>query len=505
MSPESVDAGGPSFTLTVTGTGFVASSRLLWNGSYMSTTLVNSTTLTGSVDSWSLSTPRTATITVSNPSPGGGTSSALTFTVTRPEQPGVVTVTLKANDLAWDPYQQKIYVSVPSASSLNPNTVTVLDPFTGELGTSLYVGSEPDRLSLSDDGRFLYVALRGASSVERLTVPDLSPDLSISLGRDDSYGAYFAGDVGVAPGAPRTVAVSLAAASSTSYGGGLVIFDDGTERPTRATLSSNRFESLQWNTTGSALYASSGSYGYDLYTFLVDASGVVVEDDYRNAFSTSGMAIRFDPGTGLVYAEDGRAVDPATGLLAGTYPVTGYYSYGRRMVPDSSLGSAFFVTPDSYSSSSTHATVTAYDLDQYFTTRSMAVSFVGSPHRRLIRWGTDGLAFLTPDLVVLVRGPIVLPASTTPNPVPVLTSVSPASATAGSPNLTLAVSGTDFVPGSTVRWNGSERATTFVSSTALVAHVPASDVAATGSAEIAVASPMPGGGSSDTVAFTVNP
>jgi trimeric autotransporter adhesin len=505
ISPTSVDAGGPSFTLTVTGSGFVAYSRILWNGNYVSTTFVDSTTLTGRIESWDVSSPRSATITVSNPTPAGGTSTPLTFTVTRPEVPGLTVVSLKGNDLAWDPYQQKIYVSVPSISPVNPNTVTVLDPFTGELTGSQYVGSEPDRLALSDDGQLLYVALRGASSVERLTLPDLSQDLSMAMGRDPTYGPYYASDLRVAPGSPRTLAVSLATQGSSSSGGGIVIYDDATPRPTQiggGTGSWYRYDSLQWGTTASDLYASNASYAYDLYTFSVDGSGIVLRNTYRNAFSSYGIGMRFDAGTGLLYAEDGRAVDPETGLLAGTFPVSGGY-YTRRMVPDSTLGSAFFVSGDSYSG--VHATLNAYDLMHYYPTRSMTLSFAGAPPRRLIRWGVDGLAYLTPECVVLFRGPFVLPVSPTSNPVPTLGTVSPSSATAGSPNLVLAVTGTDFVRGSTVLWNGSERATTFVSPTSLLAYVPASDLAAAGAAEITVASPSPGGGLSGAATFTVSP
>jgi hypothetical protein len=174
------------------------------------------------------------------------------------------------------------------------------------------------------------------------------------------------------------------------------------------------------------------------------------------------------------------------------------------MVPDSSLGSAFFVSGgESYSG--VHATLNAYDLMQYYPTRSTTLSFVGAPPRRPIRWGVDGLAFLTPESVVLVRGPFVLPVSATSNPVPTLGTVSPSSATAGSPNLVLAVTGTDFVRGATVLWGGSERATTFVSPTSLIAYVPASDLAAAGAAEIMVASPSPGGRSSGAATFTVTP
>lgn len=502
ISPTSVDAGGPSFTLTVTGSGFVPSSRVLWNGpyGYLSTKWVDANTLSTTIPQSFIATPGTATVSVMNPTPGGGTSSSLILTVAVPQQPGVTLVSLKANDVAWDPYQRKIYVSVPSVSSVNPNSVTAIDPVSGQVTGSTWVGSEPDRIGVSDDGQFLYVALRGASSVERLTLPDLTPELSIALGRDPSYGAYYALDLQVAPGSPRALAVSLFTSGSLSASGGLVVFDDGTPRPTKAgsTGSWYPYSSLQWGTTASELYAANSSYGYDLYEFAVDATGVVLRDTYRDAFSSS-VQFRFDAGTCLVYGDDGRVVDPATGSQIGTYPVTN--AYYNHVVPDASLGSAFFVRGEPYGSA--NATLSVYDLTHFYLTSSSTIAFVGAPPRRPIRWGVDGLAFLTPELVVLVRGSAVLPPSTTPNPVPTVVSLTPSAATAGSPNLVLRVSGTGFVRGSTVLWNGNERATTYLSSTELVGYVPASDLAAAGSAEITVASPAPGGGTSGAATFTV--
>ena len=48
------------------------------------------------------------------------------------------------------------------------------------------------------------------------------------------------------------------------------------------------------------------------------------------------------------------------------------------------------------------------------------------------------------------------------NPVPTLTSISPASAQPVGSAFTLTVTGTNFINGSVVRWNGSDRTTTFV-------------------------------------------
>jgi IPT/TIG domain len=89
------------------------------------------------------------------------------------------------------------------------------------------------------------------------------------------------------------------------------------------------------------------------------------------------------------------------------------------------------------------------------------------------------------------------------NPAPVLTSVSPATAVVGGSGFTLTASGSGFVSGSTVQWNGASRTTTFVSSTQLTASIPAGDIASAGTAQITVASPTPGGGTSSAIAFTI--
>ena len=90
------------------------------------------------------------------------------------------------------------------------------------------------------------------------------------------------------------------------------------------------------------------------------------------------------------------------------------------------------------------------------------------------------------------------------NPVPSISSASPASATAGGSAFTLTVNGSNFVSASTVHWNGSSRSTTFVSASQLTASISASDIASAGSAKITVVNPSPGGGASAPLAFTVN-
>jgi hypothetical protein len=90
------------------------------------------------------------------------------------------------------------------------------------------------------------------------------------------------------------------------------------------------------------------------------------------------------------------------------------------------------------------------------------------------------------------------------NPGPSLTSLSPSTATAGGTAFTLTVNGSNFVSGAVVRVNGSNRTTTFVSSTQLTAAIPASDIASPGSLSVTVTNAAPGGGTSSALTFTVN-
>ncbi len=90
------------------------------------------------------------------------------------------------------------------------------------------------------------------------------------------------------------------------------------------------------------------------------------------------------------------------------------------------------------------------------------------------------------------------------NPVPTLTSISPASITAGSAGFTLTATGTNFMNGSAVNWNNTALTTTYVSATQLTATISTSLVANAGTANVIVVNPIPGGGTTIAKTFTIN-
>jgi hypothetical protein len=87
------------------------------------------------------------------------------------------------------------------------------------------------------------------------------------------------------------------------------------------------------------------------------------------------------------------------------------------------------------------------------------------------------------------------------NPVPFINNpVVPASVAPGTGAFNLTLTGTGFVSTSVIKWNGSPRTTTFVSSSKLQAAIAASDVAVAGSAAITVNS---GGADSNSAIFWI--
>src|SRR3984957_5985055 len=96
LSPSTISAGSPDFTLTINGSGFVAQTYVTWNGKKLNTTvLLDSTktivlTVTAVVPAALVAKPGTATVITQNPFSGGGNnglSNPVTFIINAPPNP----------------------------------------------------------------------------------------------------------------------------------------------------------------------------------------------------------------------------------------------------------------------------------------------------------------------------------------------------------------------------------------------------------------------------------
>jgi outer membrane protein assembly factor BamB len=97
------------------------------------------------------------------------------------------------------------------------------------------------------------------------------------------------------------------------------------------------------------------------------------------------------------------------------------------------------------------------------------------------------------------------PSNFTILPAVEISSVTPSTVSSGGPAFMLTVNGSGFTAASTVLWNGSARVTTYQSASLLTAQILASDIAAPGSAAVAVQNPGNQGGASPPAIVTIRP
>lgn len=493
LAPSSLVAGAGSTSLIVNGGNFMTGATVLWNGKSRPTTYVNSSQLQAQLTVADLAKPEIAQVSVSNPSPGG-VSGTSTFNVTYPAT--VKVVNIPANDLVWDPYMQRIYASVPSSFGAKGNTVAVINPTTGAVTNYYFAGSEPTMLALSDDARYLYAGLNGAGSVQRLILPGFKPDINVSLGNGQFGGVNTAGDVKVSPGDSHTFAVTL---NGGCCGGGTVeFFTDNTQLP----------NSVNFPGVSVMQFADANTvYGYasnTLSQIAVDNNGGTLSQQWGSVLTCNGD-IHYQQG--LVYGPGGEVFNPQTGALAGSYDVP---CGQNNLLPDGPVNRTFFLGNTQFNS---QLVLTAYNLSHFTPIAGIDTSqFIGTASS-LIHWGKNGLAFIVQNnqccnnptaQVVLIQSAMVLPPSTTKNPVPVAKMLSPGSATHGSGNVKVVLTGSGFVAGSRVTWNGGQLYTDYVSSTQMTIYVPWSDLKTAGSVNVVVSSPTPGGGTSSAITFTIN-
>jgi hypothetical protein len=300
----------------------------------------------------------------------------------------IQSVALPTNDLVYDSYDGMVYASVPGSAGTVGNTLTEINPVTGQVVGSFFVDNEPGKLAVSADGQFIYMGLQGAPNVLRFNVPDQEVDQTIPLG-SGSFGSKFAEDIQVAPDDPTTVAVSEEFHGVSPRHAGVFIFTGGVELPnsTPGFIGSN---SLAFGATGGRLY------GYDNETtefgfrrMNVDANGVTVQDVTGGLISGFNVTIKYDPGTGLAYATDGSVIDPeADGgpQLLGTYG-TGFAS---SLLPDSATGRTYALVGNQ---------LQVYDQARFNLVESFTLPAGGGS---LIRWGNGDLAYRSGSQVYLL-------------------------------------------------------------------------------------------------------
>jgi len=200
LVPDAIAPGGAGFTLAVHGTGFVSGAVVKWNHSSLATTFVNGTQLTASVPASDIAAPGTASVTVVNPSPGGGTSNVMFFEVT-PASSSIALGAPPAFGAGTDPDSVavgdfngdgKLDLAVANVGSNNVSILLGNGDGTFQAAVDYGAGSNPDSVAVGD--------FRGDGKLDLVVANDGSNNVSILLGNGDgTFQAAVNYGVGSAP------------------------------------------------------------------------------------------------------------------------------------------------------------------------------------------------------------------------------------------------------------------------------------------------------------------
>ncbi len=291
--------------------------------------------------------------------------------------------------MAWDASSGLLYVGTAEFDGAYPNSIVAIDGKTGSIVKTQIVGSNPDLLSVSANGQYLYAAYAGATDMTQLQLPGLGSPLTWALNNPGSSAVYWAGDLRAAPQSPHTTAVTLFNLRSTPVEtGGVVVYDDNVKRLNFVPGwggSQNVYDTLAWGASDQILTGAPTTG--PLSEFQVSQSGAALLATGTASFNKGELHSDF--GTGLIYSDDGKVADPRTQAIVGSYNASGL------VAPDSSLNRVFILGQTQAQTNTNNFTIVSFDEKAYTVVSSITLqNLLGSPIE-LVRWGNSGLAVLT--------------------------------------------------------------------------------------------------------------
>ena len=503
ISPASVIAGAPSFQLTLTGTNISSVTTVLINGVQHTFFTSTPTSVTVTVNSSEVATVGNLAVTLVNPAPGGGSSSPVQLQIIGADN-RLRTLNYATQDIITDPVRNLLYASVSSGSPTSPNSVVAIDPLQGTVVTTQSMSAQPGQLAVSDDGSYLYVVVGTTGQVSRLLLPTLAPDIQWSVGSTSPM------DIEVAPGSPHTIAVTGGQGGITN---GLRIFDDGVARSLTATTTySSSYDTIAWGNDAGTLYATMAvTSGGPEYVFSVNQNGPTLTNTIPSVFGSFDKRLIYDKTSGLIYDGYGRVANAASGASVGQFNVQNTLSYEQNAFTISSAaGRAFFLNENSTIQSGLGflEDIQAFDATNYSYLNAIEIPNLSGG--RIVHWGTSGLAVGGGSQIYLVDGPFVSSAGVSSAiggyvaTSPTLNSILPITVPAGSPDLTITLTGKNFSQAAVVTWNSQTLQSAWQSSTQITATIPASMLAQALTSSVQVSN-GPGTENSEGYPFTVLP
>jgi uncharacterized protein (TIGR03437 family) len=334
---------------------------------------------------------------------------------------GAIRIPLQTGGLAFDSTRNHLLASVAGISGGTlGNTIAQIDPASGHIVGSIFAGSEPGPISLTDDGSRVFTGLAGAPMVvpvnlqsmaaeQPYPVLDALPPLSVVW---PEYNGWFVEDLVTLQGAAESVAV----VRSTDMEGprSIVVYDSGVARP----------NILEQNYLADRIYradAADALFSLDLQDssfalnrLLVGSNGIAIDRQLIPIVGTFNGTFAYESGD--LYSSDGTIWTGAAPTEIGAVAGDGV------PVPFPDQNAVAYASVDNYG----NIDVWLFALNTYRPLSSIKLPTTDLAVLSAVRTGTTSFALRTASEVILISWSNL---QAWPSLTPTLQSVAPGIAT----------------------------------------------------------------------------
>ena len=272
-------------------------------------------------------------------------------------------VDVASNGLVYDPTRDKIWSTVGNTGSY-ANSVVAIDPFTGSITNSIFIGATPSLFSITDDGQFAYVTIPADQTVRRIDLTTEKQTLSVQVGDILS--------ICTVPGSPHTFLVG----GNPVGGVNVSVYDDTVRRAN--TDAGGYFIKMASPTV---MY---GNGGNSLFTDVLVPGAINWTDQKENLITSD-----FDIHAGLLYDSDGHVVDPSSMTSVGQLSSAHFLSDGRHIACNSSDNRAYIVTWNS----ETNKQILCYNLTSFVELAKRDTGLIPGGAIDIVACGNHTVAF----------------------------------------------------------------------------------------------------------------
>ncbi len=243
----------------------------------------------------------------------------------------VVTATGTFSDVAYVPSREAVYAVLPS-SDPDGNTLCHVDPLSGEVLESYFIGNDPQTVSATTSGNYLYIGFGGANKVRRFNLMTEAVDLEFSPGGEEDFlGPFFAEKILPIRGSDDLVAISRRNSCCSPRHEGVALFDMG-NLLADVTADHTGSNTIAYTDRDDVLIGyNNETTDFQLRRMDVKDNGLTVSNEYP---MFDGFGVRIEYAAGHIYATNGQVAALSNGRpdLRGQADLSGLEGYGQVAV-----------------------------------------------------------------------------------------------------------------------------------------------------------------------------